>query len=52
MGVTFDQEEYTVAEGGEITVNGRLTGLTGELQTAFSLTLITNDDMDALTSKT
>ncbi len=53
VGVTFDQEDYTVAEGGDaITVTGRLTGLTGQLQTAFSLTLITNENIDGLTSKT
>ncbi len=39
VGVTFDQANYTIAENSSLTVTGRLTGLTGELQSNFSLTL-------------
>ncbi len=49
VGVSFDQADYTVAEDNMIMVTGRLTGLTGELQTAFSLTLSTDFGVDSLT---
>ena len=50
VGVSFDQPGYSIAEGGSsMMVTGRLTGLTGELQTAFSLTLSTNFGVDSLT---
>ncbi len=51
VGVTFDQANYTVAEGSSLTVTGRLTGLTGELQSNFSLTLSVDHSGDALTSE-
>ena len=49
MGVSFDQDDYTVAEDNMIMVTGRLTRLTGELQTSFSLTLSTDFGVDSLT---
>ena len=50
VGVSFDQADYTVAEdNSSIMVTGRLTGLTGELQTSFSLTLSTDFGVDSLT---
>ena len=51
VGVSFDQAEYTVAEGMQLTVTGRLTGLTGVVETDFSLDLITDYDIDPLTSE-
>ncbi len=51
VGVTFDQANYNVAEGSSLTVTGRLTGLTGELQSNFSLTLSVDFSVDTLTGK-
>ncbi len=51
VGVTFDQANYIVAEDTSITVTGRLTGLTGELQTDFSLTLSVDFSVDTFTGK-
>ncbi len=51
VGVTFDQANYSVAEGSSLTVTGRLTGLTGELQSNFSLTLSVDFSVDTLTGK-
>ncbi len=51
VGVTFDLANYIVAENSSLTVTGRLTGLTGELQRNFSLTLSVDFSVDALTSK-
>ncbi len=51
VGVTFDQADYTVVEGSIIPVTGRLTGLTGELQSDFSLTLGVNFSIHMLASK-
>ncbi len=39
VGITFDEAEYSVNEGETITVAGRIIGLTGEIETDFSLTL-------------
>ncbi|XP_064407236.1 sushi, von Willebrand factor type A, EGF and pentraxin domain-containing protein 1-like isoform X2 [Halichondria panicea] len=49
IGATFDQADYTVAEGSSLTVTGRLTGLTGKLQSNFSLTLSVDFSGDPLT---
>ena len=49
VGVSFDQADYTVAEGMELTVTGRLTGLVGQVQTTFSLNLNIGFDTDPLT---
>ncbi len=51
VGVAFDQANYNVAEGSSLTVTGRLTGLTGELQSDFSLTLSVDFSVNALTSE-
>ncbi len=51
VGVAFDQANYSVAEGSSLTVTGRLTGLTGELQSNFSLTLGVDFAVDTLTGK-
>ena len=49
--IHYDQANYTVAEGSSLTVTGRLTGLTGELQSNFSLTLSVDFSVDTLTGK-
>ena len=49
IGVSFDQADYTVAEGMELTVTGRLTGLVGQVQTTFSVNLNIGFDIDPLT---
>ncbi len=51
VGVTFDQADYNVAENSSLTVTGRLTGLTGELQSNFSLILSVDFSGDPLTGK-
>ncbi len=51
VGVTFDQADYNIAENSSLTVTGRLTGLTGELQSNFSLTLSVDFSGDKLTGK-
>ncbi len=50
VGVTFDKANYNVAENSSLTVTGRLTGLTGELQRNFSLKLSVDFSVDACTS--
>ncbi len=50
--MTFDQADYILAEDRFLlTVTGRLTGLTGELQTDFSLTLGVDFSVDTFTGK-
>ncbi len=51
VGVTFDQADYTIAEPNNFPVTGSLTGLTGELQSSFSLTLGVDFSVNELTSE-
>ena len=51
VGITFDEAEYTVVEGMQLTVTGRLTGLTGVVEADFSLDLIADFDVDPLTGE-
>ena len=51
VGISFDQASYTVAEGSSLTITGRLTGLLGEIETAFSNSLLMDFTIDSLTGK-